>query len=76
MREHFYVTKSDEGWVGRREGKNHPMVKGSTKKEVVSEMIRVAKHHQPSSLRIQKMNGKFQEERTYPRTSDPSTSRG
>ena len=28
------------------------------------------------SVKIQKMNGKFQEERTYPREADPSESRG
>jgi hypothetical protein len=71
MRHYFSVTKSAKGWEGLREGKNHPVAKGATKKEVVSEMIRMAKNHQPSSLRIHKQDGKIQEERTYPRSTDP-----
>jgi hypothetical protein len=71
MRHNFYVTKSTKGWEGHREGKNHAVAKGPTKKEVVSEMIRHAKQHQPSSLKIHKVDGRIQEERTYPRSTDP-----
>jgi hypothetical protein len=71
MRHNFHVTKSEKGWEGHREGKNHPVAKGATKKEVVGEMIRIAKHHQPSSLKIHKVDGLIQEERTYPRSTDP-----
>ncbi len=76
MRQNYHVTKTENGWVGRREGKHHPVAKGTTKQEVVSEMIKIAKHHQPSSLRIHKVNGQFQEERSYPRSSDPAKSKG
>ena len=76
MRHNYHVTKSEHGWIGRREDKHHAMAKGTTKKEVVSEMIRVAKHHQPSSLRIHKTDGSIQEERTYPRSTDPVKYRG
>jgi hypothetical protein len=76
MRESFHVTKTSKGWEGHREGKERPVAKGTTKKEVVSEMIRVAKHHQPSSLMIHKVDGKIQEERTYPRSSDPRKYKG
>jgi hypothetical protein len=71
MRNNFNVTKSAKGWEGHREGKNQAVARGGTKKEVVSEMIRVAKHNQPSSLRIPKVDGRIQEERTYPRSTDP-----
>ncbi len=76
MRNNFHVTKTEDGWVGRKENTHHALAKGATKKQVVSEMIKVAKHHQPSSLKIHRMNGSFQEERTYPRTSDPAGSKG
>jgi hypothetical protein len=76
MRHYFNVTKSAKGWEGHREGKERPVAKGVTKKEVVSEMIRVAKHHMPSSLRIHKVDGRVQEERTYPRSSDPVRYKG
>ncbi len=72
MRHNFYVAKTEKGWEGHRDGKNHAIAKGATKKEVVSEMIRHAKHHQPSSLKIHKVDGRIQEERTYPRSSDPA----
>jgi hypothetical protein len=76
MRESFHVTKTAKGWEGHREGKNNAVARGATKKEVVSEMIRVAKHNQPSSLRIHKVDGKIQEERTYPRSTDPRRYKG
>ncbi len=76
MRHYYSVTKSEKGWEGHREGKNHAIAKGTTKKEVVGEMIRVAKNHQPSSLRIHKQDGKIQEERTYPRSTDPVIYKG
>jgi hypothetical protein len=71
MRHNFYVIKSGKGWEGHREGKNHPIATGTTKKQVVAETIKIAKHHQPSSLKIHKIDGLIQEERTYPRSTDP-----
>lgn len=76
MRHNFHVTKTEDGWVGRKEGKHHALATGETKKQVVAEMIKIAKHHQPSSLKIHKSDGSFQEERTYPRTSDPVRYKG
>ena len=76
MRHNFYVAKTEKGWAGHRDGKSHAIVKGATKKEVVAEMIHVAKKHQPSSLKIHKTDGKIQEERTYPRSSDPVKYKG
>ena len=76
MRNNFYVSKTEKGWEGHRDGKNHAIAKGATKKEVVSEMIRHAKNHQPSSLKIHKVDGRIQEERTYPRSSDPVKYKG
>ena len=76
MRHNFYVSKTEKGWEGHREGKHQALARGVTKKEVVSEMIKVAKNHQPSSLKIHKIDGRFQEERTYPRSTDPGRSKG
>lgn len=76
MRHNYNVVKTEKGWAGHRDGHSPAVAKGGTKKEVVSEMIRMAKHHQPSSLRIHKVDGSIQEERTYPRSSDPVKYRG
>lgn len=72
----YHVTKTDSGWQGKREDKMIPAAKGATKREVVQKTIEVAKQHEPSSVRIHGVNGRIQEERTYPRSSDPHGSRG
>lgn len=76
MRTIYHVTKTEKGWEGKREDRPLAAVKGTTKREVVAETIAVAKKHEPSSVRIHKADGRFQEERTYPRSSDPHGSRG
>lgn len=39
-------------------------------------MIELAKKHPNSSVKIHKMDGTFQEERTYPRKLDPYSPEG
>ncbi|MBW1905611.1 MAG: DUF2188 domain-containing protein [Deltaproteobacteria bacterium] len=51
------------------------MLKAPTKVEVVRKMRRFTKTRE-GSLRIHKVNGKIQEERTYPRGKDPRSSKG
>ncbi|MCW2672294.1 MAG: hypothetical protein JWP14_883 [Frankiales bacterium] len=51
--------------------------RGGTKDEAVRDTARVAKAEpQPVSVRIHKLDGKIQEERTYPRSADPRGSKG
>jgi hypothetical protein len=49
---------------------------GETKQDAVAYAIKQAKAHQPSQLIIHKRDGKIEEERTYPRSSDPRRSKG
>ena len=70
-RKNYHVTKTDDGWQGKLEGGQRASVKGETKAEVVKKTIELAKNQENSSVRIHKTDGKIQEERTYPKKSDP-----
>ena len=75
-RKTYHVTKTDDGWQGKLEGGKRASVTGDTKKEVVQKTIGIAKKQDESSVKIHKADGKFQEERTYPKKSDPYPPRG
>lgn len=72
----------DENNVDR--AKEQPCVNGQsrevwrwrTKALALTEAIGIAKAWEPSSLRIHKRDGEIQEERTYPRASDPKRTKG
>lgn len=68
----YHVTKTEVGWEGKKEGAERASVTGNTKQEVVSKTISIAKNQDASSVIIHKVDGKIQEERTYPKSSDPN----
>jgi Uncharacterized protein conserved in bacteria (DUF2188) len=71
------VVKKPDGWAGESAGRTVPNTKAPTKTEAVRKVAAVAKKGpQPVSVRIHKADGKFQEERTYPRSADPRSSAG
>jgi len=70
-RKTYHVTKTEDGWQGKLEGGQRASVKGDTKSDVVKKTIDLAKNQESSSVKIHKTDGKFQEERTYPKKSDP-----
>jgi len=70
-RKTYHVTQTNNGWQGKKEGGQRVTVKGNTKKEVVKKTIEIAKKQGNTSVIIHKQNGKIQEERTYPKGSDP-----
>lgn len=73
----YHVTKTDDGWQGKAEGAGRASTTGSTKQEVTQRIIEIAKNQpEPVSVRIHKMDGKIQEERTYPGSADPRSSKG
>ena len=66
------IVKSDEGWVAKEGGA--VVSRGARKDDLVREVATAAKSRgEPASVRIHKADGKFQEERTYPRSADPSS---
>jgi hypothetical protein len=65
----------DEAWV--QEGGGKTVTRGPLKTEAVKKAAQAAKRDpQPVTLKIHKENGRFQEERTYPRSADPRKSKG
>lgn len=71
QRKTYHVTKTDEGWQGKKEGGDRASVTGETKEEVLKRTIEIAKKQGDSSVVVHKQDGKIQEERTYPKSSDP-----
>ena len=63
----------DSGWNVTRDG--HTVGWEPTKEEAVDVATDAARTEavegQPTSVRIKKLDGRIQEERTYPRSSDP-----
>ena len=67
----YHVTKTDNGWQGKKEGGERASVKGETKEDVLKKTIDIAKKQADSCVVIHNQDGKIQEERTYPKSSDP-----
>jgi hypothetical protein len=75
-RKTYHVTKTDDGWQGKAEGGKRASTTGNTKEEVVKKTIEIAKKQESSSVKIHKSDGEIQEERTYPKKSDPHPPKG
>lgn len=72
----YHVTATEKGWEGKLIGSRFPSIVGKTKKEVVYLTVKLAKAQKLAQVRIHKRNGQIQEERTYPRWSDPRETKG
>ena len=72
----YHVTKTDDGWKGKKTGSERASAIGPTKKEVVERTIEIAKNQPKSSVVIHKKDNVIQEERTYPKKSDPNPPKG
>ena len=69
------IKKKGDRWVGTTGAQT--VVTARTKTEAVSKAAAAAKaDRQPTSVRIRKVNGQIQQERTYPRGADPRRSKG
>lgn len=69
------VSKKGDKWVGQTGGRT--VSQGKTKDEAVRNTAKVAKaDKQPVTVKIHKVDGKIQEERTYPGSADPRNSKG
>jgi hypothetical protein len=69
------VIKQGDGWIGR--AGDRTVVTAGTKDEAVRKAAAAARSDdQPVSVRIHTMDGRFQQERTYPRGADPRRSHG
>jgi hypothetical protein len=69
------VTKQGDQWVAKQGGQ--VVARGDTKQDAVRNTAAVARADpQAVSVKIHKVDGRIQEERTYPRGADPRRSRG
>lgn len=72
----YHVTKNGNSWKLKREGAKRATAVAETKSELMN-VIKGGQHSKnPSSVKIHKLNGQIQEERTYPRSSDPKQTKG
>jgi hypothetical protein len=71
----YTVSKSQNEWQAKESG-GGVVAQGDRKAEVVRAAVKVARQQDSASLRIQRGDGRIQEERTYPRSSDPRSSKG
>jgi hypothetical protein len=75
-RKTYTVSKrSKKGWKVKENG-GKVVAKAPTKTRAVRDGAKVARKQKRASLVIRKANGRIQEERTYPRGSDPRRSKG
>jgi hypothetical protein len=71
----YTVSKSREGgWEATESGRG-VVATGDRNAEVVRATAKLARKQDSASLRIQRADGRIQEERTYPRGSDPRGSK-
>ncbi|HQK84097.1 MAG TPA: DUF2188 domain-containing protein, partial [Atribacter sp.] len=53
----YHVTKTDNGWQGKKEGGERASVKGETKEDVLKKTIDIAKKQGDASVVIHKQDG-------------------
>lgn len=75
-RKKYHVTRADSGWQGKLENSKRASITGQTKAEVLQSTINLARNNNDSQVFIHGANGRIQEERTYPRSIDPSKTKG
>jgi hypothetical protein len=73
----MYLSKVGKKWKAKVQGASRASIVANTKKEAVRKTAEYAKRQlEAISVKIRKPDGTFQEERTYPRSRDPSRSKG
>lgn len=73
--DNYHITKDGDKWKLQKEGNTKPSKTADTKAEMIKQTQGFMADKQ-GSVKIHKVDGKFQEERTYPRKDDPKSSKG
>ncbi|HEX8586667.1 DUF2188 domain-containing protein [Pseudomonas sp.] len=73
--DNYHITKADEGWALTKEGATRPSKTAATKAEIIGSAAEFL-DGKTASLKIHKEDGTIQEERTYPRSADPTKTKG
>ncbi|MFQ1715349.1 DUF2188 domain-containing protein [Aeromonas sp. 94A] len=73
--DNYHITKDGEQWKLKKEGNDRASIVADTKADLIDK-TREFMGGKTGSVKIHKEDGTFQEERTYPRSKDPSKSKG
>lgn len=74
--DNYHLTKDGEQWkLAKEEAQRASKVFDGSKQEAIQQSAEWL-HGKGGSLKIHKVNGEIQEERTYPRKADPKKSKG
>jgi hypothetical protein len=73
--ENYHITTSTDGWELKKQGATRASKTAETKAEIVK-LAAEFLAGKTASLKIHKEDGTIQEERTYPRSADPTKSKG
>ncbi len=75
--DHYDLTHDGDNWKLQKQGgeRASKVFEGQTKEEAIRETSDFMQSH-PGSVHIHKKDGTYEEERTYPRSADPKSSRG
>jgi hypothetical protein len=73
--DNYHITKTDKGWALTKQGAERASKTATTKAEI-TKLATEFLDGKTASLKIHKEDGTIQEERTYPRSADPTKSKG
>ena len=73
--DNYHITTGTFGWELKKQGATRASKTAKTKAEIV-EIAGEFLDGKTASLKIHKEDGTIQEERTYPRSADPTRSKG
>jgi hypothetical protein len=73
--DNYHITKNDKGWALTKQGAERAS-KTATKKTEITTLASELLADKVASLKIHKEDGTIQEERTFPRSADPTKSKG
>ncbi len=71
----YHLSKKNDEWRLEKAGSNRAVAKADTKENAILEMRGYMETHE-GYVRIHKVNGRIEEERTYLRKKDPRWSNG
>lgn len=73
--DNYHITKTDKGWALTKQGAERASKTAATKAEIIK-LATDFLDGKTASLKIHKEDGTIQEERTYPRSADPTKTQG
>ena len=73
--DNYHITKTDKGWALTKQGAERASKTAATKPEIIK-LATEFLDGKTASLKIHKEDGTIQEERTYPRSADPTKTNG